>query len=65
MMNKEAAIAYGKQIGVRYYVKTSTGGLIGGFTTLEAARECKSRWEKDDKTNPWTKGTTKFIITKA
>ena len=65
MMNRAAAENYGKKIGVRYYMKNTTGGLYGGYKTLEAAQEAKKRFEKEDKTNPFTKGTTRFIITEA
>lgn len=65
MMNRSQAEAYGKRIGVRYYLKNTNGGLYGGYTTLEAAKEAKKRFEAEDKTNPWTKGTTKFLITEA
>ena len=63
MMNRGMAIAYGKSIGVRYYVKNQHGGLYGGFKDRKSALECKKKFEEDDKTNPWTKGTTKFFIT--
>ena len=65
MMNRAAAEEYGKRIGVRFYLKNTNGGLYGGYKTLEAAQEAKKRFEKEDRRNPWTKGTTKFIITKA
>ena len=65
MMNRAQAEAYGKRIGVRYYLKNTNGGLYGGYTTLEAAKEAKKRFEAEDKRNPWTKGTTKFLITEA
>ena len=41
MMNREQAIAYGKRTGCRYFVKNSNGGLLGGFTTREAAESCR------------------------
>lgn len=63
MMNRAAAEGYGKRIGVRFYLKNTNGGLYGGYKTLEAAQEAKKRFEKEDRKNPWTKGTTKFIIT--
>lgn len=44
-MNKEQAIAYGKRMGVKYYVKSSRGSLIGGTRTYEQAVEMKSEWE--------------------
>lgn len=62
-MNRAAAEAYGKRIGVRYHVKDTRGGLYGGYKTLDAARKAKNRFEAEEKKNPWTKGTTKFIIT--
>lgn len=65
MMNRAQAEAYGKRIVVRYYLKNTNGGLYGGYTTLEAAMEAKKRFEAEDKRNPWTKGTTKFLITEA
>lgn len=61
MMNREQAVAYGKQIGVKFYVKNSLGGLLGGCTTKEAALETKRRFEADYKTNPWNKGVTVYI----
>ena len=30
MMNPNQAIAYGQQIGVKFYVRNSNGGLMGG-----------------------------------
>ena len=65
MMTRAEAKAYGKRIGVRYYVKNTKGGLYGGYKTLEAAQEARKRFEAEDKENPWTKGTTKFLITEA
>ena len=65
MLTKTAAIAYGKQIGVRYYVKNTLGGLYGGYTTRKAAEEAKARFEKDDRKNPFTKGKTEFVIVDA
>ena len=46
-MNKEQAIAYGKRMGVKYYVKNSLGVLLGGTKTYEQAVEMKSRWEAE------------------
>jgi hypothetical protein len=61
MMNKSQAIAYGQQIGCRFYVRNSNGGLLGGFVRREDAEACKARWEKEYKTDPWNKGMTVFI----
>ena len=65
MMTRAAAEAYGKRIGVRYLVKNTHGGLYGGYKTLEAAQAEKARFEAEDKRNPWTKGTTRFLIEEA
>ena len=65
MMTRTAAEAYGKRIGVRYHLVSTTGGLFGGYTTLEAARDAKRRFEAEDKKNPFTNGTTRFLITNA
>lgn len=65
MMTREAAVAYGKRIGVQYYVKNTKGGLYGGYITLENAKKAKKEFEAEDKKNPWTKGTTQFVIVKA
>lgn len=32
--------------------------------TLEQALSMKKRFEEEDKHNPWTKGSTRFYITK-
>lgn len=45
MMNKEQAIAYGKRTGVKYYVKNSLGGLLGGTKTYGQAVDMKRRLE--------------------
>lgn len=63
MMNQAQAKAYGKKIGCKYYVRSTTGGLFGGFTTLESAQNCKKRWEEQLKNDPWNKGV-ELIITK-
>lgn len=65
MMTRVQAEAYGKRIGVRYYLKSTTGGLFGGYKTREAAQEAKKRFEAEDRMNPWAKGTTRFLIEEA
>lgn len=65
MMNQNMAISYGKRIGVRYYVKNTHGGLYGGYVNRKDALDAKKRFEIEDKSNPFTKGTTKFIIVEA
>lgn len=62
MMNLQQAIAYGKSIGVRFYVRNDQDCIMGGTRTLEQAQAMKRRFEADDKKNPWTKGTTRFYI---
>ena len=46
MMNQKQAISYGKKIGVRYHVRNSNGGLLGGTKTLEAAKEMQKTKEE-------------------
>ncbi len=65
MMNREAAIAYGKAIGVRYYVYNSNGCLVGGTKTLKEAQDMKRRFEREERGNPFTGGTTRFEIREA
>ncbi len=65
MMNREQAIAYGRHIGVRYHIYNSRGCLVGGATTLEYAQAMKRNFEIEERTNPWTKGTTRFEIREA
>ncbi len=64
MMNKAQAIAYGKRIGCKFYVYNENGGLLGGFTTREAAERCKAEWELDYSTDPWNKGMKCYIVEK-
>lgn len=61
MMNKEAALAYGKRIGCRYYVYNDAGGLLGGCKTLAVAEEMKARWEAEYENDPLNKGTKVYI----
>lgn len=65
MMNKEQAVAYGKRNGVKYYVKNSLGGLLGGTKTYEQAVAMKSRWEKEEANNPFAPSDIKIFIVKA
>ena len=41
MMNLNQAIAYGNQMGVKFYVRNSNGGLMGGTKTREQAQAMK------------------------
>jgi len=62
MLNLAQAIEHGKRVGVRFYVMNDKDCIMGGTQTLEQAEDMKRRFEKDDRTNPWTKGTTRFYI---
>ena len=64
-MNKEQAIAYGKRMGVKYYVKNSLGGLLGGTKTYEQAVEMKSRWEAKAVNDPFSPSNLKVFIVEA
>lgn len=62
MMNLQQAIAYGKRVGVQYYVCNDKDCIVGGTRTRENAEAMKKRFEIEDRKNPWTKGTTRFYI---
>ena len=63
MMNKEQALNYGKKIGVKYLIKNSNGGLLGGTTTKEAALEMQKEWQQNYKNDPWNKELKVYIET--
>ena len=65
MMNREQAIAYGRHIGVRWHIYNSNGCLVGGTKTLEQGQAMKRRFEIEERSNPWTHGTTRFEIREA
>lgn len=65
MMNRSQAIAYGKHIGVRWHIYNSNSCLVGGTKTLEQAQAMKRRFEIEERSNPWTHGTTRFEIREA
>ena len=48
MMNLNQAIAYGKRIGVRFYVLNDNDCIMGGTQTLEQAEAMKKRFEIED-----------------
>ena len=62
MMTLNQAIAYGKRIGVRFYVLNDKDCIMGGTQTMEQALEMKKRFEIEDARNPWTRGETQFYI---
>ncbi|MBR3873512.1 MAG: hypothetical protein IKJ26_04995 [Clostridia bacterium] len=61
-MNLAMAIEHGKRVGVRFYVMNDKNCIMGGTQTREQAEDMKLRFEAADRTNPWTKGTTRFYI---
>lgn len=65
-MNKEQAIAYGKTVGVKFYVKNTNGGLIAGYTTREEAEKKAAEENEVYATHPWHKGENlKAYVTEA
>lgn len=64
MMNLQQALIHGNMVGVRYYIYNSHGCLVGGTKTREQALQLKRKYEEDDRTNPFTHGTTRFTIVK-
>ena len=65
MMNKEQAIAYGERNGVKYYIKNSLGGLLGGTKTYEQAVEMKSMWAAEMANDPFAPSDLKVFIVEA
>jgi hypothetical protein len=55
MMTLNQAIAYGRHIGVKYYIKTESGKIYGGAKTKEKAEAMKRELEREWK-------PTKFVI---
>lgn len=65
MLNLEQALAHGRRVGVKFYIYNDAGALLGGTTTRAAAEKMKADFERADRKNPWTRGTTKFEIRSA
>lgn len=61
MMNLNQAIAYGNQMGVKFYVRNSNGGLMGGTKTREQAQAVKKEFEERYKNDAFNKDL-KFYI---
>lgn len=61
MMNLNQAIAYGKRVGVKFYVRNTNGGLMGGTKTCKQAQAMKKEFEERYKNDPFGKGL-KFYI---
>lgn len=64
MMNPNQAIAYGQQIGVKFYVRNSNGGLMGGTKTRKQAEAMKKDFEVRYKNDAFNKDL-KFYIEEA
>ena len=62
MMTLQQALAYGRQVGVRYYVVTQNGAVYGGATTREYAEEMKRRFERENRNNPFLDEPLRFEI---
>lgn len=61
MMNLNQAIAYGNQMGVKFCVRNSNGGLMGGTKTREQAQAMKKEFEERYKNDAFNKDL-KFYI---
>lgn len=60
-MNLKQAISYGNKIGVKYLIKNSNGGLMGGAVTYEDAIKMKEKFEKELENDPWNSDMKIFI----
>lgn len=65
MLNQNQAIEYGKSIGVKYYVKTNHGCLLGGTVAYEEAVEMRDRHAKEMVGNPNFPSDVEVIIVEA
>lgn len=61
MMNLNQAIAYGQRVGVKFYVRNSNGGLMGGTKTRKQAEAMKKEFEERYKNDAFNKNL-KFYI---
>lgn len=61
MMNLNQAVAYGKRVGVKFYVRNTNGGLMGGTKTRKQAQAMKKEFEERYKNDPFGKDL-KFYI---
>lgn len=61
-MNLQEAIAYGKRTGVKYYVRNSHGGLVGGTVTYEQAVDMKNRYEAKMAHDPFDPGLKAYVV---
>lgn len=64
MMNLEQAINHGNEIGVKYYIKNSNGGLLGGTKDYKEAVKMKDEFQKQYDNDKWNKGMKVFIVEK-
>lgn len=61
-MNLQEAIAYGQRTGVKYYVKNSRGGIVGGTVTYEQAVDMKNRYEAKMAHDPFDPGLKAYVV---
>ena len=62
MLTLRRALQHGRAVGVRYYIKTGAGAILGGRKTKEQAEDLLRRLEREGRRNPWTKGQTRLYI---
>ena len=63
-MNLAQAIAYGENVGVRYYVMTTGGTIYAGCETKKQAEETKRRYESDPHYNKTFMGKKLYFMIK-
>lgn len=61
MMNKEQAKRHGKKVGVKFYIRNSKGGLLGGTKTREQAEKMKREFQKEYDNDPFNDDITVYI----
>ena len=62
MLTLKQALDHGRQVGVRFLVYNSYGAIVAGATTREVAEQLAKKHRREDRHNPWTRGTTQFFV---
>ena len=64
MMSLNGAIAYGKRIGVQFYVISNKNTIYAGTQTYDQAVEKKRKYEEEERLhpNPWEKNPITFRV---
>ena len=62
MMNLNQAMNYGKKIGVKYIIKNSYGGTLGGAVHKADAEKMRDEFQKEYDNDTCNKGTKIFIV---